>query len=53
MQVAVSGTTDIKFTVSIGVAVALNDDFHDLLRRADGALYAAKAGGRNRVASAV
>jgi diguanylate cyclase (GGDEF)-like protein/PAS domain S-box-containing protein len=53
MQVAVSGTANIKFTVSIGLAVAVNDDLHDLLRRADGALYTAKARGRNRVVSAV
>lgn len=38
-------------TVSIGVAALGPDDrhFNDLVRRADQALYAAKAGGRNRV----
>ena len=38
-------------TVSIGVAALGPDDqcFNDLIRRADQALYAAKAGGRNRV----
>ena len=41
----------LTITVSIGVAsLRENDtDFHDLLRRADQALYAAKASGRNRV----
>ena len=38
-------------TVSIGVAVAEPDivDADDLVARADAALYAAKAGGRNRI----
>jgi diguanylate cyclase (GGDEF)-like protein len=41
----------LKITVSIGVAVLNQDDadFDNLLRRADAALYVAKAGGRNRV----
>lgn len=41
----------LNLTVSIGVAVLKQDDpdFDNLLRRADEALYAAKAGGRNRV----
>lgn len=49
MQVPVGGDVSIEFTVSMGVAVPVDDDLPDLLRRADDALYAAKAGGRNRV----
>jgi diguanylate cyclase (GGDEF)-like protein/PAS domain S-box-containing protein len=39
----------ITFTVSIGVATPESNNVHDLLRRADYALYAAKTRGRNRV----
>lgn len=41
----------IGITVSIGVAVAVDGelDSDDMVARADGALYAAKAGGRDRV----
>ncbi|MDR6767110.1 diguanylate cyclase (GGDEF)-like protein [Acidovorax delafieldii] len=44
----------IPMTISMGVAAAGEADrsFHDLLRRADHALYAAKAGGSNRVVEA-
>jgi diguanylate cyclase (GGDEF)-like protein len=43
----------VRVTASIGVAeVRLADDADDLLRRADAAMYEAKAGGRNRVAVA-
>jgi diguanylate cyclase (GGDEF)-like protein len=40
----------IELTVSIGVAVAMNGELDpdDMVARADGALYAAKAGGRDR-----
>ncbi len=39
----------IACTISIGVAVPAGDSATELLRRADGALYAAKTAGRNRV----
>lgn len=50
----VDGTRRVDVTVSVGVAVAGSEeeDFESLLRRADRALYAAKAGGRNRVKAA-
>ncbi len=46
------GGAPMNFTVSIGVAVPTNNDPRELLRRSDVALYAAKEGGRNRVALA-
>jgi diguanylate cyclase (GGDEF)-like protein/PAS domain S-box-containing protein len=49
LEVAIEDGAPIRFTVSIGVAVPSGDIPGDLLRRADLALYAAKAGGRNRV----
>jgi diguanylate cyclase (GGDEF)-like protein/PAS domain S-box-containing protein len=48
-EVSASDVATVRFTVSIGVAVPFTDNSGELLRRADLALYAAKAGGRNRV----
>jgi two-component system cell cycle response regulator len=48
-----TGTT-VPVTISIGIASVLtkDDTVQNLLKRADEALYGAKAGGRNRVVSA-
>jgi diguanylate cyclase (GGDEF)-like protein/PAS domain S-box-containing protein len=48
-RVPVGSVGGIAFTVSIGVAIPVSNDLHELLRRADNALYAAKTHGRNRV----
>ena len=46
-------TLPIAYTVSIGVATLAPDEtLAGLMERADAALYAAKADGRNRVVSA-
>jgi two-component system cell cycle response regulator len=51
--VALPGGGSLALTASVGVAVAApGERFADAVRRADGALYAAKAAGRNRVALA-
>lgn len=51
VEVPVSGGAPLKFTVSIGIAERTKDDktVHDLLKRADAALYQAKESGRNKV----
>lgn len=51
-QTPLSNGDVISFTVSIGVASATDMDAEALLRRADIALYKAKAEGRNRVVAA-
>lgn len=53
-QVMKIGSDVVPMTVSIGLATLESGDknFNDLLRRADRALYAAKANGRNRVEAA-
>jgi two-component system cell cycle response regulator len=55
LREAVSGTpieageTTIQVTISIGVAGWTGEDLDELVARSDGALYAAKAAGRDRV----
>ncbi len=46
-----AASSEGRMTVSIGVASVLpgDDDVEQMLRRADAALYRAKAAGRNRV----
>ena len=50
LAIPLPGVT-IRPTISVGLAMATDDDttLSDLLRRADAAMYEAKAGGRNRV----
>ena len=48
-RVAVPGGKSAGFTVSIGGAQSAGGDAGDLIRRADQALYAAKAAGRDQV----
>lgn len=51
LQVPIKDAAPLKFTVSIGAAERTKEDktVHDLLNRADGALYQAKESGRNKV----
>lgn len=50
-EIPVTGSKPLRFTVSIGAAERTRDDksVHDLLNRADAALYQAKESGRNKV----
>ncbi|MGI9644085.1 MAG: GGDEF domain-containing protein [Ilumatobacteraceae bacterium] len=41
---------EARVTISVGVAAGRADDLSTLIARADGALYSAKDGGRNRIA---
>lgn len=53
LPIALPDGREIQATASIGVAaLSLNNDQDDLLERADQALYAAKANGRNQVCAA-
>lgn len=47
-----AGHHDVEVTVSAGLAAWAGEDADELVRRADSALYAAKAAGRNAVRSA-
>ncbi|MER2198089.1 GGDEF domain-containing response regulator [Methylobacterium brachiatum] len=50
MRTAGAGDETIRLTVSVGLSAwSAHDEIDGLLRRADVALYAAKAGGRDRV----
>jgi diguanylate cyclase (GGDEF)-like protein len=48
-QVDVGGDETVGVTVTIGVAEWSGESVDELVRRADAALYAGKAAGRNRV----
>ena len=50
MPFPISPTQNLSITASFGVTAAREgDDADSIIRRADAALYRAKAGGRNRV----
>jgi diguanylate cyclase (GGDEF)-like protein/PAS domain S-box-containing protein len=49
MQIPILDGAPLRITVSIGAAVPAGESPEQLLRRSDVALYAAKAGGRNKV----
>jgi PleD family two-component response regulator len=45
------GTDRLKVTISIGIGTMAADGVDAMLSRADRAMYAAKAAGRNRVSA--
>jgi diguanylate cyclase (GGDEF)-like protein len=49
LQIPIQDGAPLRITVSIGAAVPAGQSPEELLRRSDVALYAAKAGGRNKV----
>jgi diguanylate cyclase (GGDEF)-like protein len=49
LEVLTDDSLTIHLSASVGVAVGVRTGANDLLQRADGALYAAKAAGRDRV----
>ncbi len=49
LQIPIQDGAPLRITVSIGAAVPAGESPEELLRRSDVALYAAKAGGRNKV----
>jgi diguanylate cyclase (GGDEF)-like protein len=52
-QITVHGSDSIQTTASVGVTpIRPDEDMEDILRRADEALYLAKANGRNRIEQA-
>jgi diguanylate cyclase (GGDEF)-like protein len=49
LEVLTDESLAIHLTASVGVAEGARNGANELVQRADGALYAAKAAGRNRV----
>ncbi len=51
LRIRVDDTTEISFTVSIGVTTEYHDSLEDMIHHSDQLLYEAKRSGRNRVCS--